>query len=433
MSSIVIGIIGIVALIVLIFLGMNIGTSMFFVGFVGYALVTNVNAAAGILGTVPVVQAMKYSFIVIPLFTLMGNACFAAGMSGGLYDAARKWLGRIPGSLTHATIVASAVFGAICGSSTATVSTMANVAMPEMRKYGYSDKLSTGCIAAAGGLGILIPPSGGMIVYGISTGESIQKLFFSGVFPGILMAVAMMAVVWIKLRIDPTLAPRGEHFSWKEKFISLKGIVGVVAIFIIVLGGMGIGVFTVNEAAGIGAFLSLGAMLVRGRFTRENVTFVFKNTAKHTAMIFWLIIGATVFGNFLAISQLPTSLASYIQGLAVSRYLILAIILLIYAFLGMIMDSAPMLLLTLPIFYPIITILGFDGIWFGVAVILMTNFGFITPPVGLNCYVMKGVARDVPLTTIFKSAIPYLYAIGACVVLVTIFPQIALWLPGKLA
>lgn len=421
---------GIAVLILLIFAGMNVGAVMFLVGFAGYAMIVNFDAAIGILRTAPMAQAMKYSFTVIPLFTLMGNACFAAGLSEGLYTACRKWLSRVPGTVACATVAASALFGAICGSSTATASTMGTIAIPELRRNGYSDKLSAGVISASGGLGILIPPSTTMIVYGTSTELSIQKLFFAGLIPGILLAFLFIVTIWIWRCIDPTVAPGGEKCSWSERFHSVKGVIGVLLIFLVVLGGMFVGFFTVNEAAAIGAFLGIVAMAVRRKLNWKNLFSVLKSTIRTSGMIFLLLLGATVFGNFLMISRLPTTFAAFVSGLHVSRYVILAAIFVIYAFLGCLMDAVPMMLITLPIFYPVVTGLGFDGIWFGVFMVLVVNLGFVTPPVGMNCYVVNGIMKDVSLPTIFRGVIPFIFAILAAVVLCTIFPPIATWLPS---
>ncbi len=430
MNPTTIVILGIITLLVLMFAGMNVGAAMFFVGFVGYALIVNFPAALGILRTTPMAQAMKYSFTVIPLFTLMGNACFEAGLSQGLYDFCRKWLSRVPGATACATIGASAMFGAICGSSTATASTMGTIALPELDREGYNIKLSAGAIAASGGLGILIPPSTTMIVYGTSTELSIQSLFMAGLIPGIMLAIFFMITVWIWMAINKKIAPGGSKCAWKDRFKSIKGVIGVLLIFLITLGGMFIGFFTVNEAAAIGAFLGLVAMAVNKKFKKENIERVLKSTLKTSSMIFLLLLGATVFGNFLMISRLPTTFAQFVLGLNVSRYLILAIIFVIYAFLGCLMDAVPMMLITLPIFYPVITSLGFDGIWFGVFMVLVVNLGFATPPVGMNCFVVKGLRKDISLTTVFKGVMPFVVAIIAAIIVVTIFPQIATWLPS---
>lgn len=432
MSLSTVAALGIILMIFLMFIGMNISLAMLFVGFIGYAYIVNIPAAIGILSSTPLGQATKYSFTVIPLFMVMGNAAFASGLSQGLFNASTNWLSRVPGSLACASIAASAGFGAICGSTAATAATIGTIAIPEMRNNGYSDRLAVGTVAASGGLGILIPPSTTFIVYGICTELSIGQLFAAGVLPGITLALLLMITVWILLKIDPSAGPKGFKCSWKDRFHSLKGLIGVVFLFAAVLGGMFAGIFTVNEAAAFGAFLGLMMMVIRGKMNLKNFSFVMKDSVKTSSMIFLLLIGATVFGNFLAISQMPMKLASYITSLDVSRYIVLAIIVLIYAFLGCIMDALPMILLTVPIFYPIIRSLEFDGIWFGVIIVLVVNLGIITPPVGLNCYVIKGIAKDVPLTTIFMGALPFCFAILVGIVLCTAFPQIVLWLPSLL-
>ncbi|MCL1828562.1 MAG: TRAP transporter large permease [Oscillospiraceae bacterium] len=432
MSLEIIAIMGIIIMLLLMFSGMNIGMAMLVVGFVGYAIVVNFSGAMGILRTTPVAQATKYSFTVIPLFMVMGNAAFVSGLSNGLYDACNKWLSRMPGGVACATTAACAGFGAICGSVVATTATMGTIAIPEMKERGYSNTLAVGIVSASGGLGILIPPSTTMIVYGISTELSIGKLFASGVFPGIVQAIMLMITVQIIILVNPASAPKGFKCAWKDRFQSLKGLIGVVVLFLAVLGGMFVGIFTVNEAAAIGAFLGLLMMVVRRKMTWKNFAAVMKDSVKTSSMVFLLLIGATVFGNFLTISRLPMNLANFISSLEVSRYVILAAIIIIYAVLGCIMDALPMILLTIPIFYPIILGLGFDGIWFGVIIVLVVNLGLITPPVGLNCYVIKGIAKDIPLQTIFKGALPFCFSMIATIALCTIFPQIAVWLPNLL-
>lgn len=430
MSTVTIAVIGIIIMLVLMFLGMNIGMAMLIVGFFGYWATVTEKAAVGMMQTVPAQFAITYSFTVIPLFILMGNAAFAAGLSQGLFDAGRKWLSRLPGGLACATIAACAAFGAICGSNSATCATMGVIAIPEMKKSNYAQSLATGCVAAGGTLGVLIPPSTPMIIYGIAAEQSIGRLFAAGVFPGILCAFLMMCVIWIIMRIVPNWAPKGTKCSWSERFKSLKGIIGVAFLFICVLGGMFAGFFTVNEAAAVGALLGLLLMVVRRQMNWRNFVMVMKDTVKTSSMVFLLLIGATVFGNFLAVTRMPIMLANYIEGLEVSRYVIFFFIVLIYLFLGCIMDALPMMMLTVPIFWPIMKELGFDGVWFGIVIILVMNLGNITPPVGLSCYVIAGIAKETSLPTIFKGALPFCLAILATIVIVTIFPQIALWLPN---
>ena len=432
-STITLAIIGIIVLLILLFLGMDIGMAMLLVGGVGYLLCTNLSATIGMLRQVPVTTAANYSFCVIPLFIIMGNFAFASGMSDGLYDAADKWLNRLPGGLACASIAACAVFGAICGSTAATAATMGIVAVPAMRKYGYSPKLATGSVSVGGTLGIMIPPSTPMIVYGIMAEESIGQLFAAGVIPGIVLAILCIITIVIWVKIDPSLAPSTDRkVTWKERLVSLKGLVWVVVLFGIVLGGTFSGFFTVNESAAIGALASLIIMAIRRRLTWKSFLSVMKDSVKTTAMVYIILIGAEVLSKFLAVSQLPMTLANYIEGLNVSKYLILLGIVLIYAVMGCFMDALPMITLTVPIFYPIVTGLGFSGIWFGVLCILVMELGLITPPVGMNCYVLSGIIKDVPLGQIFKGSIPFIPAILIAILLVVIFPELATWLPSML-
>lgn len=436
MSTTLIAVLGIIGLIILLFMGMNIGLAMLAVGFVGYMAVTNFTAAVGVLRTVPSTQASTYSLSVIPLFILMGNLAFAAGMSSGLFNFGNRWLGFLPGGLACGTVAACAGFGAICGSTSATAATMGVVAIPEMRKYGYKDSLATGSISIGGTLGIMIPPSTPMIIYGIVAEASIGRLFAAGIFPGILMAILCCITIIILVKRDPTLAPAQEHFTWKERFESIIGLIPMIILFGGVFYGMFSGLFTINEAAAFGSFLAFVIMLVMHIYNRgtakefmSNFFGALKGTVKTTSMAYLMLIGATVFGNFLAITQVPMMVASYIGGLNVSKYLIFAGVVIIYAFLGMILDALPMIMLTVPIFLPVMQELGFDTIWFGVIIILVMMLGLITPPVGMNCYVISGIAKDVPLSTIFKGSLPFAVTCFVGIIILTIFPQIATWLP----
>ena len=438
MSTIAIGIIGIVIFLIMIFMGMNIGLALLLVGFGGYAVVVNPTAALSQLRTDPATNASTYSFMVVPLFILMGNFAYHAGLSSGLYDCANKWLNWMPGSLACATVAACAGFGAICGSCAATCATMGTISIPEMRKYGYEDKLATGSIAMGGTLGILIPPSTPMIIYCIMVEASIGKLFVAGVLPGIMMSLLCMATIILQVLRNPSIAPKAPKFTWKERLISLKGLIGVVILFGICLGGMFAGWYSVNQAAAIGAFLACVIMMVNmiiaGNFTWKEFWGKFKaamwTTIQTFAMTFLIIIGASLFCKFLTITQIPMKLAHFIGGLNVSRYLIIALMTVVYLFLGMIMDELPMIMLTVPIFWPIAQELGFDIIWFGIYIILAMELGAISPPVGLNCFIISGVAKDVPLSTIYKGAIPFMITIFVGIALLAAFPQIALVLPN---
>lgn len=428
----IISIVCIVLLLVLLFSGMNIGLAMLLVGFIGYAWVRNFDAAITMLCTAPFSNAANYNFSVIPLFTLMGCFAFASGLSQGLFDVGNKWLGWLPGGLACATVAACAGFGAICGSAAATAATMGTVAIPEMRRHGYQDRLSCGCVAAGGTLGILIPPSTCFILYGVSSETSIGALFAAGVIPGIILTLIFIATIAFLVKRNPDIAPKSASFTWRERFASLKGVIGVVILFAFVIGGLFAGWFTANEAAAMGAFMAFIFMFINKKMSWKNLFGALKDTVKTFSMVYVILIGAGVFGNFLAVSQLPSRLSDFVVGLDVSKYVILAFIVLVYAFLGCIMDGLAMVLLTVPIFLPIVLQLGFDPIYFGVVIVLVSQLGLITPPVGLSAYVIAGVAKDVPLPTIFRGIVPFVFGLLLCVVLVTAFPILSTWLPSLL-
>ena len=426
-----IAIVAIIIFLILIFMGMNIGLAMLLVGFVGYAYMLNFQAALTVVRTVPIDTASKYSYIVIPLFILMGNFAFHAGLSDALYDAASKWLSRLPGALACATIAACACFGAICGSTAATAATMGAIAMPEMRKHGYNDALSTGSLAVGGTLGILIPPSTPMIIYAIIAECSIGQLFSAGIVPGVVLACLYIIFIVIRCKIHPDWAPAPTSTPWRVRLASLKGLIGVVVLFGVTLGGMFAGLFSVNQASAIGAFLAFLLMLWADRgFNVKNFVAAMKDTVTTFAMTFLIVIGAAVFCKFLAVTQMPMRLADAISSMNVSPYLVLVLITIIYIFLGAIMDELPMIMLTVPIFLPIMTELGFDPIWFGIYIVMVMEMGAICPPVGLNCFIISGIAKNVPLVKIYKGILPFMVTIIIAVVIVTAFPEIVLFLPN---
>ena len=429
MSMELLAILGIVLLIILLFSGMHIGIAMMIVGVVGYAVVMKFSGAIGMLKTVPFTQSSNYSLCVIPLFVLMGQLCFASGLSKDLYDACYKWFGRVPGGLSIATIVACAGFAAICGSSSASSATMGTACYPEMKRYGYDSGMSTGCLAAGGTLGILIPPSVGFILYGVSAEESIGALFAAGILPGIVLTLCYIGVIVIEVKLDAKKGPKGEKFPMKEKIAALVKIVPVLILFIIVIGGIFIGFFTPNEGGAIGAVGALIFMLARKWGQWKEFGKAFFDAIKTTAMIMLIVTGAYVFGYFLTVTQLPATLANAIAGMNVSKYVILILILLIYAALGCIMDSLSMIVLLVPIFLPIMKSLGFDTIWFGVLMVMVMEMGQITPPVGINAFIIAGIAKDVPLGKIFKGLVPFVLALVVAVLLVMFIPQLALWIP----
>lgn len=432
MSATLIAIIAIVIFLVLIFLGMNIGLALLLIGFAGYAVLVNPQAAIGLIRKVPSTQASTYALIVIPLFILMGNFAFRAGLSSDLYSAGRKWLSWLPGGLAAGTIAASAGFGAICGSCAATCATMGTIALPEMRKAGYADRLSTGTIAMGGTLGILIPPSTPMIIYCIMAEESIGKQFMAGILPGIMLAVLCIILIVGMVKMKPSIAPTPEKATWKERFVSLGRLWGVVLLFGAVLGGMFAGYFSVNQSAAIGAFLALILMAVNRNLSWQSFTGALKDTVTTFAMTFLIVIGASVFSNFLAITKMPMALADAMHSLDVSFGVVLILMTVIYVILGMLMDELPMIMLTVPIFLPIVESYGVDFIWFGIYIVLVMELGAIAPPVGLNCFIIHGVAKNIPLATIYKGAIPFVLAIFVGIILIYFFPQIVMLLPNMM-
>ncbi len=430
MTPLTVGLIGIVVLFILLLSRMPIGFVMALVGFVGFAYLVDFNGALGVLRTVPYRTFADYGLSVIPLFILMGSFCFFAGLSKDLYDTVHSWLGQLRGGLAMATVGACASFAAVSGSSLATAATMGTVALPEMKRYKYDDRLATGSVAAGGTIGILIPPSVILILYGVITEQSIGKLFLAGFIPGVLEAVFYIVTIYILCKRNPLMGPPGPSTSFMQKIASLKSTWIVLLLFVLVIGGIYLGWFSPTEAAGVGAFGAFVFGLARRRLGWREFKSSLAETGKTTAMVFIIIMGAMVLGYFLAVSRLPYELANFIAGLGVSRYIILAFILVFYLILGCIMDSMAMMLLTVPIFFPLVTVLGFNPIWFGIIIVRVCEMGLITPPVGLNVYIIRGVAKDVPMQTIFRGILPFLIADICHVVLLVAIPQLSLFLPG---
>jgi len=429
-TPITIGIAGFVLLILLMFLRIPVGFTMAIVGFLGFGVLVSWNAALNLMARDVFSVFSSYNLTVIPLFVLMGQVAFHSGISGRLFNSAHKFFGHMRGGLAIATIGACAAFSAICGSTSATAATMSSVALPEMKKRGYDPALATGVVAAGGSLGILIPPSTIFIVYGIMTEQSIGKLFLAGVLPGILLALLFVLVVAIWTALRPDLCRKDVRAPWREKISSLAGVIETLALFVMVMGGLFIGIFTPTEAAGIG---SLGTILIAaaGRnITWRKFVLSLKETARISCMIMVIVAGATVFGHFLAVTTIPSEVGGWVSGLALPPPLIIGLIILTYLLLGCLMDSLAMIMLTIPIFFPVVTTLGYDPIWFGVVIVLITGMGVITPPVGINVYVVAGVAKDVPLQVIFSGATKLLLAQLVMALLLILFPSIALWLPG---
>ena len=430
MSPEVTGIIGIILMFLLLALRMYIGMAMAIVGFLGLCFLIGFDAGTGILGITPLAEGSSYTLSVIPLFVLMGQFAFISGISTDIYKTVYAWMGHFRGGLAMATVLACAGFAAVCGSSLATGATMGMVAIPEMKKYRYDHRLSMGCVAAGGTLGILIPPSIGFVIYGILTEVSIGKLFMAGFIPGVLLASIFIIAVYVQCKVNPEMGPRGLKATWKEKIKSLAGTWGMLLLFVIVMGGIYMGVFTPTEAAGVGAFGAFIFALLKGRINMKSLIQCLMDTGKTTAMIFLIIIGANIFSTFLGLARLPMGLADFIAALALPKTIILIGIILIFIALGCVMDCYAIMILTVPIIFPVIEALQFDPIWFGVIMVIVLEMGLITPPVGLNVFVLKAAAPDVPLTTIFKGIWPFLLSALIAIALLLIFPRIALFLPS---
>jgi tripartite ATP-independent transporter DctM subunit len=430
----IVGIIGILLLLALIALRIPIAYSMLLVGFLGFSYLVSPQAALNMVTTELFSNFSSYTLSVIPMFVWMGFIAYYSGVGTGLYTLIYRLIGYRPGGLAIATQGACAIFGAICGSNTATAATMGAIALPEMRKYKYDDSLSTASVAAAGALGILIPPSVIFIVYGAATEQSIGKLFISGIIPGILLMVLYILTIFILVKINPEMAPAGQKFTFKEKIQALKGgLFEIIITFIISLGGLFAGYFSATEAGAIGAGSILLITLLRGQLKWDGFIKSLKDTTRTSAMIMLLVAGAMVFGRFIAVSRLPFEMANWAANLNLPPFMIMAVILIIYLILGCFIDALALVLLTVPIFYPVVTdVLGYNPIWFGVITVLVVAMGVITPPVGMNVFIIKGVVKDVPLETIFKGVWPFIIAIFACIALLIIFPQIATFLPNML-
>jgi tripartite ATP-independent transporter DctM subunit len=417
-------------LILFLALGMHILFVTLLLGFLGNIYLHGIKAGLHHIGTVPYDSIANYSLCVVAFFVLMGYIASQAGISRDIYSTAHYWLGQLPGGLAMATVAGCAGFGAICGDSFATSAVMGSAALPEMKRYQYSPKLAAGSVAAGGTLGTLIPPSIAMIFYCIITGQSINKLFIAGILPGILMTSMFMLTIFAQVRMNPHLAPSGPKRTLKEKIHSLKGTWAMLALFVLVIGGIYAGFFTPNEAGAVGACGALLIGLAKREINLRKLNAALVETGQTVSMLLIILMGAIMMGYFLAASKAPLVISDYIVGLSVNRYLALVLILAVYAFLGCVMNIIPAMIITLPVFYPTIIDLGFDPIWFGVIMVIIINMGMITPPIGMNVYVIKGVAKDIPLEIIFKGIVPFFLVMILCLVILTIFPQIVLFLPN---
>jgi len=430
MNPAIVGIIGTVMLFVLLFAGVPVGFLLAIIGFIGFGLLSSFSAAANLIAKDFFTNFSSYSLTVIPMFIFMGQIAFYSGTSQRLYDFAYKVVGHMRGGLAMATTLACAGFAAICGSTNATAATMGTVALPEMKRYGYGDKLATGSVAAGGSLGILIPPSVVFIVYGVLVQESIGRLFISGIIPGILLTGLFLLTVYILCRINPKEGPIGPKVSLRARVAALSELGEMIILFLLVMGGLFLGWFTPTEAGAVGAGGALCIAIIRRKLSWMGLKAAIIDTTKTSCMVIVIVTGAAIFGHFLALTRIPYDLASTIGSLNLPPMAIAGLIILIYLIGGCFIDSLALVLLTVPIFYPIIVVLGFDPVWFGVIIVLVTQIGVVSPPLGTNVYIISGIARDIPLGTIFKGVFPFLLAMIVCVLLIVLFPQIALFLPG---
>ncbi len=430
MSPVAIGIIGIVVLVLTFILSMPVGFAMALVGLAGFCFLVSPPAGLSLLARDVFATFSSYSLTVIPMFMFMGAIAFATGMSRRLYDAGYILFGQMRGGLAMATIAGCASFAAICGSTNATAAAMGKVSLPEMKRYHYDDSLATGCVAAAGSLGILIPPSTIFIVYGILTEQSIGNLFLAGVLPGLLLATIFVTVVSFLCWRNPALGPSGMPTSWKEKLASLTGVIEMLVLFVLVIGGLFLGWFSPTQAGGAGAAGALLIGLARRQLSWQGFLRAIKDSLQITCEVMVIITGAIVFGHFIAVTTIPFVLADWVSSLPLPPAAIMGVIVLMYLLGGCFMDALALITLTIPIIYPVVIAMGFDPIWFGVIIVLVTEMGVITPPVGINVYVIKGIAEDVPLGTIFKGTFPFLIGLLIAAGLLIAFPQIALLLPG---
>jgi tripartite ATP-independent transporter DctM subunit len=428
-----VGIIGIVILLaVLFFLGMPVGFAMGIVGFCGFWYVVSFKAALNMAGGDVWATFSKYGLTVVPLFILMGYLAFNSGIAERLYNAAYKWFGHWRGGLAIATIGADELFAAICGSNTATAATMGTVALPQMKKYNYDTRLSSGTVVTGGTLGTVMPPSVVLIIIGLQTEQSIVKLFLGGILPAILLGILFVLTIFVLCRLNPEFGPAGPKTSLKEKIKSLTGIIEAIAIFVLVIGGLYAGIFTPTEAGAVGVLFTLIVTAATRRLTWKGLVSSMIETLKISCMVFFLVTGAIIFGRFLAITRLPFMVADFASTLPVSPFTVLAIVLLIYLVGGCFVDSLGFLVLTIPIFFPLGMALGFDPIWYAIILTMVTTMGAITPPVGVNIYVVKALAPEIGLGTIFKSVSFFLLACIICIIILIVFPQIVLVIPAMI-
>lgn len=424
--------IGFGVMVALIVMGIHVGVSMALVGFLGMAAIVGVRGALGMLQTAPYSTVANYGLSVIVLFVLMGQLAYHAGLSRDLYKAAFTWLGHLPGGLAMSTVVACMGIGVLCGSTTATTATMGIVALPEMKRFNYDGGFAAGTVASAATLGTMVPPSVLLILYSLLCSLSIGKSFAAVMIPGTSLLVLYCITAALVVMRNPALGPRGPKSSWKERFVALYHVKDIVFLACLVIGGMLTGFFTVNEGGAVGVAGALIVSVFRRRLNLKMLKQALLDAGRTAAMIFMIITGAMIFGYFLAISKLPSDLAQFFGSLPLHRNVVLIGMIALYIVLGALMDELAMLMLTVPIFFPVIKVLGVDPYWFGVIVVLVMATGMICPPVGMNCFIVAGIDKSIPITRIYKGVWPYFVAIICMVALMFFFPGLAMWLPSVL-
>ena len=429
MSEIIVGIVAMGVLLLVFSTGIELGFGMALVGFVGFAYLKGFNTALNLLGRDMYEVVSSYGFTVIPLFVLMGQIANNAGIAVKLYNAAHKFVGHIPGGLAMATVLGATGFKTLCGSSPATAATFASVAIPEMNRYGYSPKLSTGIVSVVGTLGAIIPPSVNLIIFGILTEQSIGKLFLAGLFPGLIIALFFIGIIYVWAKINPTVAPPSGRSSWKARWSALPPVAWVIAIFLVVVGGIMEGFFTPSEAGAIGTFAVLLLVAIKRDLSFKQYVASLRQSLRTSCMIIMLIAGSTILGHFITITKIPQEAADWIVALPLNRYVIMALICLVYEVGGSFIDDLAFMILATPIFYPAVLKLGFDPIWFGIVIMVVIMIGVVIPPVAICVFVVKNITK-VPMGTIYKGVAPFLISLVLIGALLFAFPQIALWLPS---
>jgi tripartite ATP-independent transporter DctM subunit len=426
------GLLGILAMFVLLMLGVPIAFAMAITGAVGLWILEGPGPALAHTTLIPWTEGRSFVFVTIPLFVLMGQLVFHTGLAKDLYSAVRTWIGRVPGGMAITSVVACGAFGAVTGSSIATVATMGAIVMPEMRRFNYNPRLATGALAASGTLGILIPPSVIFIFYGVMTETSIGALFIAGIVPGILTAFMFSAIILVRCIITPSLGPPGPGATWSERWTSTAGLVPIMLLFGLVIGGIYAGIFTPTEAAGVGCTGVLVTAAVRRSLTRSGMAKALEETALISAMIFAIIVGGYLFARFLAVTGTTQAMVDVLIDMNLGRVMFLVVLVLLYIALGAMLDVFGMLVLTIPFVMPVVRGLGIDPVWFGVFAVVMAELALVTPPIGANVFVMRRTAPEVPMGEIFMGVLPFVLGELVVVALLIAFPEIALWLPGQM-